>query len=224
MSDENYSRGNPQSFIDQLALKKRLHMLRLFNQSFPEESINQILDVGVTADKQANASNYLERYYPATHKIIALSNQDARFLQEQYPGLTFCLGDALDLPFDDHSIDVVFSSAVIEHVGNEKAQYKMLSECVRVAKKGIFITTPNRWHPMEVHTLLPFIHWLPKKLHRLFLKKIKLAFYADENNLNLLDKKTLLNFCKQLRLSSYQIKSVHTGGFVSNLILVVHKG
>ena len=25
----------------------------------------------------------------------------------------------------------------------------------------MFVTTPNRWFPLEVHTLLPFVHWLP---------------------------------------------------------------
>jgi hypothetical protein len=25
----------------------------------------------------------------------------------------------------------------------------------------VFVTTPNRWFPLEVHTLLPFVHWLP---------------------------------------------------------------
>jgi hypothetical protein len=23
------------------------------------------------------------------------------------------------------------------------------------------VTTPNRWFPLEVHTLLPLVHWLP---------------------------------------------------------------
>jgi hypothetical protein len=23
------------------------------------------------------------------------------------------------------------------------------------------VTTPNRWFPLEVHTLRPFVHWLP---------------------------------------------------------------
>ena len=26
---------------------------------------------------------------------------------------------------------------------------------------SVFVTTPNRWFPLEVHTLLPFVHWLP---------------------------------------------------------------
>jgi hypothetical protein len=33
-------------------------------------------------------------------------------------------------------------------------------ELCRVAAR-VFVTTPNRFFPLEVHTLLPFAHWLP---------------------------------------------------------------
>jgi hypothetical protein len=28
----------------------------------------------------------------------------------------------------------------------------------------VFLTTPNRWFPIEVHTRLPLVHWLPDRL------------------------------------------------------------
>src|SRR5258708_4616087 len=31
----------------------------------------------------------------------------------------------------------------------------------RVAGK-VFVTTPNRWFPLDPHTLLPLVHWLPR--------------------------------------------------------------
>ena len=31
---------------------------------------------------------------------------------------------------------------------------------MRVGKR-VFLTTPNRWFPVEVHTRLPLVHWLP---------------------------------------------------------------
>jgi hypothetical protein len=35
-----------------------------------------------------------------------------------------------------------------------------VAEALRVSRR-VFITTPNRWFPIEVHTKLPLVHWLP---------------------------------------------------------------
>jgi hypothetical protein len=37
-----------------------------------------------------------------------------------------------------------------------------VGELCRVAPQ-VFLSTPNRWFPLETHTLLPFIHWLPRR-------------------------------------------------------------
>ena len=49
---------------------------------------------------------------------------------------------------------------MIEHVGGEEEQRRFVAESLRVGRR-IFITTPNRWFPVEVHTRLPLVHWLP---------------------------------------------------------------
>ena len=71
-------------------------------------------------------------------------------------------GDARELPFPEKSFDYVFSNAVIEHVGGPESGRKMLAESVRVARLGAFHTTPNRWFPVETHTQVPLLHWLPR--------------------------------------------------------------
>jgi hypothetical protein len=38
----------------------------------------------------------------------------------------------------------------------------MLLESRRVAKRGAFHTTPDRWFPIETHTRVPLLHWLPR--------------------------------------------------------------
>ena len=86
----------------------------------------------------------------------------------------------LDLPFEDRSMDYVHSSAVWEHVGNSENQQQMLDECLRVARKGVFLTTPNRWFPIEFHTQIPLLHWLPRNVFRSFLRGTRYAELADE--------------------------------------------
>jgi len=87
-------------------------------------------------------------------------------MEKEYKGLKFKQGNALSTPFADNSFELVFSSAVIEHVGSLENQNQFIKELVRISKKYVFITTPNRYYPIEFHTILPIIHWLPKKIHR----------------------------------------------------------
>ncbi|OGT45945.1 MAG: hypothetical protein A3E83_02580 [Gammaproteobacteria bacterium RIFCSPHIGHO2_12_FULL_41_20] len=223
MSIDNYAMQKPGGLIDRLALKKRLQMLQVFLKEFPENTFNQVLDVGVTAEKNSISSNFFEKYFPNKNKIIAFSTQDASFLEKIYTGLIFKMGDVKKSPFRDGEIDIVFSSAVIEHVGSLNNQKQMLAECYRIAKKGVFITTPNRWYPVDLHTILPLIHWLPKKLHRIILKMIGLPFYSTEKNLNLLDENNLRHFCKELNIQNFTVKKITTFGFVSNLMLIIKK-
>jgi hypothetical protein len=68
----------------------------------------------------------------------------------------------------------------------------MLSEALRVARKGVWVTTPDRYHPMEFHTALPLLHWLPKTWHRHLLLKMGLGDFASEQALNLMDRRDLL--------------------------------
>ncbi|MDP4013344.1 MAG: methyltransferase domain-containing protein [Candidatus Nanopelagicales bacterium] len=68
--------------------------------------------------------------------------------------------DALALPFRDDEFDLVYSNAVIEHVGRQAEQAKYVSEHSRVGRAWI-ITTPNRLFPIESHTMTMFRHMSP---------------------------------------------------------------
>ena len=63
--------------------------------------------------------------------------------------------------FAENQFDIAHASAVIEHVGSRKCQVEFLRELWRVARQGIFVTTPNRWFPVEFHTTLPLVYSLP---------------------------------------------------------------
>jgi hypothetical protein len=67
-------------------------------------------------------------------------------------------GSGLDLPFGAGSFDIVLSNAVIEHVGGESEQRRLVGEQGRVGRDWI-VTTPNRWFPIEPHTATLFRHW-----------------------------------------------------------------
>jgi hypothetical protein len=115
------------------------------------------------------------------------------------------------------------SNATIEHVGNDNNQIKFIKESIRLSKKLVFISTPNRYFPIDFHTLLPFIHWLPKKIHRLILKKINLDFFSKEGNLNLLSIKNLREICSILKIKNYKITRVRLFFLTTNIILIIKK-
>jgi hypothetical protein len=117
----------------------------------------------------------------------------------------------------------VHSSAVIEHVGDRGRQTRLLSELWRVARRGVFVTTPNRWFPVEVHTMLPLLHWLPPRWYRAILRRIGLPFFASEANLNLLSRRDLVRLARAAGITDFHILTVNLFGLTSNLILVAHK-
>ncbi|MDR0608517.1 MAG: methyltransferase domain-containing protein [Planctomycetaceae bacterium] len=187
------------------------------------ETLEQVLDVGVTAERDRAETNIFEKYYPFKDRVTALSPQDASWIEENWSGMKYVCGNGCGMPFADNQFDLVVSFAVIEHVGSLENQKKFLAECVRVAKKYVFIATPNRGYPVEFHTVLPLIHWLPKPIHRRILKFLRLDFFAEEANLNLLSEKSLVQLCKELGIEDYQIRHLRFFGLKSNLLLLVTK-
>jgi len=90
------------------------------------------------------------------------------------------------LPFKPNSFDVIISQMVLEHVFWVK---KYLEEIYRVIElKGIlYLAFPNRGFPIEPHTKIPIIPYLP---HKLF-QKIVDAKIGRKYPLNYLSYKTL---------------------------------
>jgi hypothetical protein len=75
--------------------------------------------------------------------------------------VTTVQADGRELPFEDGQFDLGFSNAVVEHVeGGRADQRRFVGELCRVAER-VMVTTPNRYFPIDPHSLLPFVHWLP---------------------------------------------------------------
>jgi ubiquinone/menaquinone biosynthesis C-methylase UbiE len=178
-----------------------------------------ILDVGVTSDTSYSSSNYLEAWYPHKAAVTALGIDDAQFLEQLYPGMRFVKADALALPFADKSFDVVHSSAVLEHVGSFRNQIRCVAEMTRVARRAVFLTTPNRWFPVEFHTSLPLVHWLPKPVFRAIARGIGLGFFASEDHLNLLTRSELSAIAAANPDFALTTETVPLAGWPSNLLL-----
>jgi len=159
--------------VDTISLRSRERKLRLFLEELRPTAETTVLDVG--ADELGFGEgdgcatmNFFEELYPWRERITALGLHDGAGFRTRYPHTPYVQGDACALPFEDGAFDIVFSNAVIEHVGGRERQRKLVSEAIRVGRR-VFITTPNRRFPVEVHTRLPFVHWLPDSIsHRAY--------------------------------------------------------
>jgi hypothetical protein len=85
------------------------------------------------------------------------------------------------------------------------------------------VTTPNRWFPIEVHTMLPLVHWLPPTAFRKVCEKTGLGFFASESNLNLISAGELKDIALQAGLEQVSITSAKLAGWPSNLLLTARR-
>jgi SAM-dependent methyltransferase len=185
---------------------------------FAPSATTTILDVGVTSDTRQQESNYFERFYPYPTQVTAVGTEDGSHLTEQYPGLRYQSvepGDAL--PFSANQFDIVFSSAVLEHTGRRSSQAAFLKELCRVGKR-FFVTTPNRWFPIEHHTGLPFLHFLPSVAYRAILATTPYRYWAEEAHLNLLSRDALRRMLPAGVKG--RVERIRLFGLSSNLIAV----
>lgn len=218
-----YSSSKAMSLGDRTALRIRKRIYAVLANLVDLECLDSILDVGATADKACLSSNYFENLYPYKERIVALSDQPAQWLEDYYPGMRFVQGDGCQLPFENDSFDLVFSSAVWEHVGDRAKQENFLEECYRVARRYVFITTPNRWHPIEFHTALPLLHWLPKRWHSQYLPPSSYGTLLSQGKLNLLTPKDIRQMVDCLGALHNALYSVNFIGIKSNLMLFLKK-
>ena len=98
----------------------------------------------------------------------------------------------------------------------------MIKNIIKLTKKIFIITTPNKFYPIELHTKIPVIHWLPKSIYRRILKFLGLSFYADENNLNLLTINELKKMLDDKKIT-YEIKFIKLFLLKSNIIIIGKK-
>lgn len=220
-------RANPQyslvtgdSISSRVAGLQRRKMYQAFLSASGIRPENTVLDVGATGEHTYSHSNYLVQWYPHKDRITASGIDDAAFLERDFPGVKFVQADGRSLPFADRQFDYVHSNATVEHVGSREQQALFIREAWRLAKKGIFITTPNRWFPIELHTRLPFAHWLPASVFRSICRGLGMSFFASEENLNLLTARELKRLARQAGVRNVQLKRVSLGGWPSNLLLL----
>jgi hypothetical protein len=85
----------------------------------------------------------------------------------------------------------------------------------------VFVTTPNRRHPIEFHTATPLLHYLPPHIYRKIYAAVGFEFFSKEENLNLLDAAQLLELLGPDARARAELTFHRFLGMRSNLLLSI---
>ena len=148
--------------LSKVSRKRKIAVLSKFIKS---RDIKSVLIIGASSTGSAY-ENLIERFLQEECETVVISGiENISPVWEKW-----IQADGRDLPFDDKTFDLVFSNAVIEHVGLETDQVAFINEHKRCGRNW-FLTTPNRLFPIEVHSGVFFRHmrgnWVPNGTTRL---------------------------------------------------------
>ena len=90
---------------------------------------------------------------------VTVANFESRDIDPER--LPWVQADGRRLPFRSGSFDLVYCNSVVEHLPDEPSRQAMAREIARVGR-AYCVQTPNRWFPVDAHTLTPFFHFLPR--------------------------------------------------------------
>jgi hypothetical protein len=209
-----YANSGGIPFAEKIGMSVRQRIFRAFLEKIPIASATRVLDVGVTCDQDHEVSNFFEKLYPYPSNVTCVGTEDGSHLERAIPGVKFIsVAAGRPLPFGDGEFDAAFSNAVVEHTGGLEGQRFFVGEVCRVSKR-FFIATPNRWFPVEPHTGLPFLHYLPKTWFRRLIRGTRYDYWSREENLNML---TMGDF-RRLFPAGTGFMRVTYSGFTTNLV------
>lgn len=178
----------------------------------------RVLDLGFSEKEYSQTDNYIEKYYPYPEMLTALGIEMADEFKKRYPEVTAIRYNGDSFPFENKSFDVCWSNAVIEHVGNRDRQLSLLTEIKRVSKRG-FITTPNKYFPVELHTRTPLLHYFPNKVFDKYLSFVGKT-WATGDYMHLLSISDMKGLLSDADISEYKIFKNRLMGFTLDYVVV----
>jgi hypothetical protein len=219
------------SIVDDIAKKKRLEMVACCLKPSDEfnldlNQVTSILDVGTTADERFASSNIiLNSLARPGVKITTFSDQ--KIDKDQFPEFSIVEmlnGDITNCPPFQDNYDLVIASALLEHVGDFNQKRRAVQNLIAASSKYILVTIPNRWHPIEFHSRIPLVHWLPNSWWRNFYSLIGMKQLSDPSSLDFISPKSILEFAKEFDSEIHaKIMSVRLLGFKSNYVILFEK-
>ncbi|WP_405143785.1 hypothetical protein OG589_39590 [Sphaerisporangium sp. NBC_01403] len=216
MSRLSALRGRFVDSPDSLGAKARARRWNWFAQSFPGLENMSVIDLGGTASAWLRAP-----VRPAHVQIVNLEKPPT-----DLPGwLKADVADACELPAGilATKYDLVFSNAVIEHVGGHLRR-QMFADAVHGLAERHWVQTPYRYFPVEPHFLFPGFQYLPIAARTALLRRWPLVHTPTSDReaaRNIVMEVELLSITEMRHyFSSSEIRFERLGGLVKSVIAV----
>ncbi|HXE42855.1 MAG TPA: class I SAM-dependent methyltransferase, partial [Candidatus Baltobacteraceae bacterium] len=146
-----YQNTGRMNFARRISSVARRRVYQLFIQTMRPSPSDRILDIG-TSDDVGIDSNILEQLYPHRENITCVSLTDGKSILAAYPGVRHVRAASGEpIALERNAFDIVYSNAVLEHVGSRTRQKQFAEEMCRLAPRR-FLAVPNRLFPVEHHT------------------------------------------------------------------------
>jgi SAM-dependent methyltransferase len=172
--------GIIQKIVGEVRKHARAKRAKVFRESFAIGPETRILDIG--SEDGSSIAAVLQGSQAKPHNIY-IADIDETFLErgrQRYGFTPVSIPESGRLPFDDRFFDIVYCSSVIEHVTLPKSEVweqtsgehfrdvavqhqRSFAEEIRRLGKRFYVQTPNKWFPVESHTWLPFVGYLPRR-------------------------------------------------------------
>ncbi|QIX27851.1 class I SAM-dependent methyltransferase [Nocardioides sp. JQ2195] len=138
---------------DSLAERFRANRWAQFADTFPDLAELHVVDLGGTVSSWARAP-----MRPRHVTVLTLEPEGA----DAFDWIDAHRVDACALPaeFADLRADLVYSNAVIEHVGGAERRQRFADTVHRLGDR-LWVQTPYRYFPVEPHWLFPGFQFLP---------------------------------------------------------------
>lgn len=137
------------------SVRNRHRKVQAINAFMAAHDLRTVVVVGVAGDSDQANEDIVEHALTQSAEVVAAISH-----VPVHTSLPLVIADGRALPFGARVADLVLSNAVVEHVGGEADQQRFVDEHLRVGRAW-YVTTPNRWFPMESHTSVLFKHWSP---------------------------------------------------------------
>jgi ubiquinone/menaquinone biosynthesis C-methylase UbiE len=200
----NFSKNSPYVYDAEDRERKARTMLSVL-EDFLHKPLSEcnVLNVGGSAGAIDNfLADHAAKVVGIDIDEGAISHAQQTFQKEN---LEFQVADALNLPFDDSSFDVVICSHVYEHVPDP---VKMFDEIHRVLRSdGIcYFSAGNRLMWNEPHYNLPLLAILPRPLAHVYIRIAGKADYYHEKHLTYWGLKSLV---RNFRRNDYTARLIN---------------